>query len=85
MTWANGYPAYTALGRKPLPPVSTATKSHIESEFADILRLERSLEKQGYTGLGLRQGGDSSTIKGMNGSSNGHDLLDSVKQAVTTV
>jgi len=31
--------------------VPSATKAHVEAEFADIVKLEKALEKEGFTGL----------------------------------
>lgn len=84
VVWANGYPAHSALGRKPLPLVSEATKAHVEAEFADIVKLERQLEKEGNTGLGLRS--DAPAVgKKDNGTTNGTGLLQSLKETVAAV
>lgn len=51
---ANDYGDDAALGRKPLPRIPQASKDYVEDAFKNIIALERKLEKEGYTGLGLR-------------------------------
>jgi hypothetical protein len=52
---AQGYPLEAAAARKPILPVSAATRAHVDSETADLIAEERKLEKEGYTGSALSQ------------------------------
>ncbi|ORX33850.1 hypothetical protein BD324DRAFT_653899 [Kockovaella imperatae] len=52
--WSCHYPEAAALARRPLPTVSAETKKHVEAECAELVEIERSLEKQGYVGSGLQ-------------------------------
>jgi hypothetical protein len=85
---ANSYPATAALGRKPLPAVSPATKAHVESECTGIIALERQLEKDGYVGHGLREGhAGGAPIKKPNSvnGANGLSMLGGVKEKVAVL
>ena len=75
-------PDSAALGRKPLPVISAATKAHVESECAEIIALERELEAAGYVGLGLRQG-EATAAPGKKSGTNG--IMGSIKQKVAAI
>ncbi|GFZ50302.1 Putative 4-hydroxy-2-oxoglutarate aldolase, mitochondrial [Saitozyma sp. JCM 24511] len=79
--WSNSYPSTAALARKPLPLVPEYTKQNIEQELAEIVALDRQLEKEGYVGLGF--GALKATSNGkLNGKA---DLLDTIKQKVAAL
>jgi hypothetical protein len=82
--WSNSYPSSAALARKPLPLVPESTKQNIEQELAEIVALERQLEKEGYVGLGL--GASNTTTKGkVNGAANHANLLETIQQKVAAL
>ena len=82
VVWANDYPSGAAAARKPLAKVSDATKKHVEEEFAEIVTLERQLEKEGYVGLALR--GDLTAVpsKKVNATNGVSGLEETVRQKV---
>lgn len=48
--FANGYPEKSAHCRRPLPEAPSSTREHVKTECADLIALERQLEKEGFVG-----------------------------------
>jgi 4-hydroxy-2-oxoglutarate aldolase len=49
-----GLPDSAALGRKPLPVISDATKAHVEAEVGPLAEVEQALASEGFVGSILR-------------------------------
>ena len=81
--WANKYPESTAAARRPLLACTAETKKHVEEECADIVAVERSLEKEGYVGLGLKN--PAEVAAKVNGTKKPNGLLETVKQKVAAL
>lgn len=69
--WANSYPAYAALGRRPFPVCPPSIAQNVESELAEVVALEHKLKKEGYVGQALA-------------IPNG-DVIDAIKQKISAL
>ncbi|WVN85844.1 uncharacterized protein L203_100996 [Cryptococcus depauperatus CBS 7841] len=53
VAWTNRYPTSAALVQSPLSVSPDVTQQHVHTVGVDIVALERSLDKQGWTGAVL--------------------------------
>ncbi|WWD09203.1 hypothetical protein V865_007325 [Kwoniella europaea PYCC6329] len=82
-SWANSYPSDSILARKPLALCPESTKEHCRAVGAEIVAMERQLEKEGWVGEALR-GAATKKVNG-NGVGKGdkNGIIDTLKSSVT--